>query len=214
MPTLLWWLAGLACLLLFVAIVILVIRFNQLSLARDLCTEGHRQLRADIHERRSLIPSFLESCTTLVEENPQLRSRVDAVADAFAAARQSTGPEAVGAAEEQLTVALAQLHQRLGEQQVAPGESASDAEYVARALFIQMCVVESRIAAGSRYYNANAVRYRSRRRGMMPVLMPRRFPEFTPVPYSELDLDLDTDSQDIVPSSDLDYRPGRLSEGL
>lgn len=213
MPTLLWWVIAPLGVLVCAAAVIAVIRFNQLSLARDLCQESRRQLTAAIAERHTLIPSFLESCALLVAEHPEMKPQIEAVGDAFAAARKATEPEAVGAAEEQLTVALMQLHQVFGEQQLSPAESASDAEYIARALFIQMCVVESRIAATSRYFNANTARYKRRRRGPLPVLMPRRFPDCKPLPYSELDFDPDTDSFDVVPGIDTGYRPGPLSEG-
>lgn len=201
-----------------VLLVRLLLRYNQLSLAADLCREGRRQLTADIADRHLLIPPFVEATRARLGECPA----GDELASAFQAARRAldTGEcDRIGTAEEALTEATAGLaaavHAELRAAAAPRAGSREDSMMeTLRYLYSQIIAIEGRIAAAARYYNRNVDRYHARRG--LPLSAPLRgiFRPCAPIRYSDLTLDPLESSADALRVIDEDYRPGRLSEEL
>lgn len=208
--------AGLA--VLGVLLVRTLLRYNQLSLAADLCREGRRQLTADIADRHLLIPPFVAATRARLGEGPA----VDALATAFTTARSALDAgecERIGPAEEALTEATAGLaavvHAELRGAAAPPLGSQEDSVMeTLRYLYSQIIAIEGRIAAAARYYNRNVERYHARR--ALPLSAPLRgfFRPCEPVRYADLTLDPLDSPEDALRVIDEDYRPGRLSEEL
>lgn len=196
----------------------LLLRYNQLSLAADLCAEGRRQLTADIADRHILIPPFVEATRSRLGDVPAL----DELTTAFATARRSLDAgecDRIGVAEEALTEAAAGLaaavHGELrGAAVPPPGSQEESVTETLRYLYSQIIAIEGRIAAAARYYNRNVDRFHERR--ALPLSAPLRgfFRPCEPIRYSDLTLDPLDSSEDALRVIDEDYRPGRLSEEL
>ncbi len=210
-----WLLAVIALVIALVVLGGLVTRFNQLSLARDLCDENRRQVDADIADRHLLLPAFLELCGKQIG----MTYEVQALGDAFTAARQADTAEEIGRAEENLTVAVEELAetmrchlQRDAERGQNP-DPGQDTGVTARYLYVQIRVIEGRIASAIRYYNQNVERYLERRAQIFCVPFRAVFARYAPVPYSDLEFDPAVSSEQALETLSEDYRPGRLSEG-
>lgn len=197
----------------------LVGRFNQLSLAADLCREGRRQLSADLSDRHLLVPPLAEAARKRVGDVPE----VTALGSALVSARRALEagrPEAIGSAEETLTEAVESLavvlHDELRRsEQGRLADPATEAlEETGRYLYGQVIAIEGRIAAAVRYYNRNVDRYHERL--ALPLSTPFRgvFSPCERVCYTDLTLDPLATSEDAMRAIEEDYRPGRLSEEL
>lgn len=164
-----WFIVG-GCVLaaLIVLFVILtVLRFNQLSMARSLCDEAKRQLIGEIRARHALVPAYIG---TLQQIAGQDLSRLEL---ALASAERAPFDHRGAAAENALTDAVddaalipAALTERsLTSDSARPQRAAVDEEIdtTIQLLHGQLQVLTERILAGARFYNTNVERYHRQR---------------------------------------------------
>ena len=164
-----WFIVG-GCVLaaLIVLFVILtVLRFNQLSMARSLCDEAKRQLIGEIRARHALVPAYIG---TLQQIAGQDLSRLEL---ALASAERAPFDHRGAAAENALTDAVddaalipAALTERsLTSDSARPQRAAVNEEIdtTIQLLHGQLQVLTERILAGARFYNTNVERYHRQR---------------------------------------------------
>lgn len=164
-----WFIVG-GCVLaaLIVLFVILtVLRFNQLSMARSLCDEAKRQLIGEIRARHALVPAYLG---TLQQIAGQDLSRLEL---ALASAERAPFDHRGAAAENALTDAVddaalipAALTERSLTSDSARSQRAAVNEEIDTTIQLlhgQLQVLTERILAGARFYNTNVERYHRQR---------------------------------------------------
>ncbi|MEY9259188.1 LemA family protein [Brevibacterium sp. H602] len=164
-----WFIVG-GCVLaaLIVLFVILtVLRFNQLSMARSLCDEAKRQLIGEIRARHALVPAYLG---TLQQIAGQDLSRLEL---ALASAERAPFDHRGAAAENALTDAVddaalipAALTERSLTSDAARSQRAAVNEEIDTTIQLlhgQLQVLTERILAGARFYNTNVERYHRQR---------------------------------------------------
>ncbi|WP_309132114.1 LemA family protein [Brevibacterium sp.] len=182
------WLVIAACalaLLIVVALVLTIVRFNQLSMARSLCDEAKRQLLVELRARHALVPAFLG---TLQQITAADFGRLGlALASAERAPFGARGAAAETALTRAIETAAASLggssSPRTGETSTpgetsAPGESSltvrdgmrEELETTAHLLHGQLEVLTERILAGARIYNTNVARYHRQRKRFLSRL--------------------------------------------
>lgn len=164
-----WFIVG-GCVLaaLIVLFVILtVLRFNQLSMARSLCDEAKRQLIGEIRARHALVPAYIGTLQQIAEQD---LSRLEL---ALASAERAPFDHRGAAAENALTDAVddaalipAALTERsLTSDSARPQRAAVNEEIdtTIQLLHGQLQVLTERILAGARFYNTNVERYHRQR---------------------------------------------------
>ena len=164
-----WFIVG-GCVLaaLIVLFVILtVLRFNQLSMARSLCDEAKRQLIGEIRARHALVPAYIG---TLQQIAGQDLSRLEL---ALASAERAPFDHRGAAAENALTDAVddaalipAALTERSLTSDAARSQRAAVNEEIDTTIQLlhgQLQVLTERILAGARFYNTNVARYHQQR---------------------------------------------------
>lgn len=167
--TVVWFIVG-GCVLaaLIVLFVILtVLRFNQLSMARSLCDEAKRQLIGEIRARHALVPAYLG---TLKQIAGQDLSRLEL---ALASAERAPFDHRGAAAENALTDAVneaalipAALSERPLTSDYARSQQSAVNEEIDTTIQLlhgQLQVLTERILAGARFYNTNVERYHRQR---------------------------------------------------
>ena len=171
-----WFIVG-GCVLaaLIVLFVILtVLRFNQLSMARSLCDEAKRQLIGEIRARHALVPAYIG---TLQQIAGQDLSRLEL---ALASAERAPFDHRGAAAENALTDAVddaalipAALTERsLTSDSARPHQAAVNEEIdtTIQLLHGQLQVLTERILAGARFYNTSVERYHRQRARRVSLL--------------------------------------------
>ncbi|GAA0035163.1 LemA family protein [Brevibacterium metallidurans] len=167
--------AGAASVLIVAAVMLIILRFNQLSMARSLCDEAKRQLVVELRARHGLVPAFIGTIGQVTTRD--LGSLELALASAE---RAPFGPRGA-AAENALTAAIDDAALLPGRRGGGPGTAPADAASAAVAttsaqagmrdeldmtvhlLHGQLTVLSERIVAVSRLYNANVDRYHRQR---------------------------------------------------
>lgn len=171
--TVVWFIVGgcvlVALIILF--IVLTVLRFNQLSMARSLCDEAKRQLIGEIRARHALVPAYIG---TLQQIAGQDLSRLEL---ALASAERAPFDHRGAAAENALTDAVndaalipAALTERSLTSDYARSQQAAVNEEIDTTIQLlhgQLQVLTERILAGARFYNTNVARYHQQR--MRPI---------------------------------------------
>lgn len=168
-----WYIVG-GCVLaaLVVLFVILtVLRFNQLSMARSLCDEAKRQLIGEIRARHALVPAYIG---TLQQIAGQDLSRLEL---ALASAERAPFDHRGAAAENALTAAVndaalipSARAERSLSSDFARSQTAAVNEEIDTTIGLlhgQLQVLTERILAGARFYNTNVERYHRQR--MRPI---------------------------------------------
>lgn len=171
------WLIVVACVLValvVLALVLTILRFNQLSMARSLCDEAKRQLIVELRARHALVPAFVG---TLGQITGSDLSRVEL---ALASAVRATFGRRGAAAENALTEAIngaARIPGTLSDWASAPeptqlvdGDVREELDTTVALLHGQLTVLTERILAGSRLYNTNVERYHRQRRRFLSRL--------------------------------------------
>lgn len=164
-----WFIVG-GCVLaalIILFIVLTVLRFNQLSMARSLCDEAKRQLIGEIRARHALVPAYIG---TLQQIAGQDLSRLEL---ALASAERAPFDHRGAAAENALTDAVndaalipAALTERSLTSDYARSQQAAVNEEIDTTIQLlhgQLQVLTERILAGARFYNTNVARYHQQR---------------------------------------------------
>ena len=167
--TVVWFIVG-GCVLaalIILFIVLTVLRFNQLSMARSLCDEAKRQLIGEIRARHALVPAYIG---TLQQIAGQDLSRLEL---ALASAERAPFDHRGAAAENALTDAVddaalipAALTERSLTSDAARSQRAAVNEEIDTTIQLlhgQLQVLTERILAGARFYNTNVERYHRQR---------------------------------------------------
>ena len=167
--TVVWFIVG-GCVLaalIILFIVLTVLRFNQLSMARSLCDEAKRQLIGEIRARHALVPAYIG---TLQQIAGQDLSRLEL---ALASAERAPFDHRGAAAENALTEAIndaaliptALTERSLTSDFARPQQAVSEeAETTILLLHDQLQVLTERILTAARFYNTNVERYHQQRR--------------------------------------------------
>lgn len=164
-----WLIIG-ACALAVVVVLVVVmtiLRFNQLSMARSLCDEAKRQLIVELRARHALLPAYIGTLQQLVPND------LGYVALALASAERAPFGHRGAAAENALTKAIddaAPIPGTLSDRALA-GESAmampagpdDELDTTVELLHGQLGVLTERIHSGARIYNTNVKRYHHQR---------------------------------------------------
>lgn len=167
--TVVWFIVG-GCVLaalIILFIVLTVLRFNQLSMARSLCDEAKRQLIGEIRARHALVPAYIG---TLQQIAGQDLSRLEL---ALASAERAPFDHRGAAAENALTDAVneaalipAALSERPLTSDYARSQQSAVNEEIDTTIQLlhgQLQVLTERILAGARFYNTNVARYHQQR---------------------------------------------------
>ena len=167
--TVVWFIVG-GCVLaalIILFVVLTVLRFNQLSMARSLCDEAKRQLIGEIRARHALVPAYIG---TLQQIAGQDLSRLEL---ALASAERAPFDHRGAAAENALTDAVndaalipAALTERSLTSDYARSQQAAVNEEIDTTIQLlhgQLQVLTERILAGARFYNTNVARYHQQR---------------------------------------------------
>lgn len=167
--TVVWFIVG-GCVLaalIVIFVVLTVLRFNQLSMARSLCDEAKRQLIGEIRARHALVPAYIG---TLQQIAGQDLSRLEL---ALASAERAPFDHRGAAAENALTDAVndaalipAALTERSLTSDYARSQQAAVNEEIDTTIQLlhgQLQVLTERILAGARFYNTNVARYHQQR---------------------------------------------------
>lgn len=147
-----WWIIA-ACIvaLAVVGILLLIlVLFNRLSMARSLCDEARRQLLVEVRARHALVPPFIGS---LQQTSRQDFSTLEL---ALASAERAPFGHRGAAAENALTRAINDSFE-------SSGLFGEDLDTTVQLLHGQLAVIAERIVAGARLYNSTVERYHRRR---------------------------------------------------
>lgn len=216
------------------AIIVLVIRNNQLSLACDLCAEALRQVNQQREQRHALVPEYV-SVALRYRDAPRLAAHISEVSRALATAVSADRPQDIGPAEENLTTRIESLALASGIAEVAapsPGSSptagvglgpspdatssptATPSTHDRTAIQLHdlnenLAMIEHRISAAVRYYNIVTTQYAAMRRRLCSLPLtgvhtPRAQIAYTPNEFP------DTPNSTIDSGADTDYRPGSV----
>lgn len=164
-----WFIVGGCALaaLIVLFVILTVLRFNQLSMARSLCDEAKRQLIGEIRARHALVPAYIG---TLQQIAGQDLSRLEL---ALASAERASFDHRGAAAENALTDAVddaALIPAALTERSLTSASARShqaavneEIDTTIQLLHGQLQVLTERILAGARFYNTNVERYHRQR---------------------------------------------------
>lgn len=168
-----WFIIGgcIAAALVVVLLVLTILRFNQLSMARSLCDEAKRQLIGEIRARHALVPAYIGTLQQMTG------NELSTIELALASAERAPFGHRGAAAENALTEAVDEaaliptaVNERsltsgpTGAQQAAVNE---EIETTIQLLHGQLQVLTERILAAARFYNVNVERYHRQR--MRPI---------------------------------------------
>jgi len=208
-----WAITAAAVVAVFLACVIIgVIRYNQLSLARDVCRESRRQLMSALSDRRALVPSYRHAVTEECDDPACRRALAPSLGildSAFAAAGTARSDGDIARREDELSKALVSVDDVFSERLPAGAPAGG-----AASLYEQLCVIEARIIAAVRYCNMNIRRYERRRTSVWSLPVRARFPSIEQLHYENLAVrDRMWDPEESISlDADAGYRPGQLSE--
>lgn len=152
-------------------LILTVLRFNQLSMARSVCDEAKRQLIGEIRARHALVPAYLGTLQQIAGQD------LSTLELALASAERAPFDHRGAAAENALTAAVndaalipAALTERSLTSDYARSQRAAVNEEIDTTIQLlhgQLQVLTERILAGARFYNTNVERYHRQR--MRPV---------------------------------------------
>ncbi|SMX64363.1 Uncharacterized conserved protein [Brevibacterium iodinum ATCC 49514] len=184
-----WFIVG-GCVLaalVIVLVILTVLRFNQLSMARSVCDEAKRQLIGEIRARHALVPSYIG---TLGQSPGQDLSRLEL---ALASAERASFDHRGAAAENALTAAIddaalipTAVTERALTSDFARSQQAAVNEEIDTTIQLlhgQLQVLTERIIAGARFYNTNVERYHRQRNRPISRLFKKVFK--SRVPFTE-----------------------------
>lgn len=230
-----WALAILLIVLVVVAAsaIVLVIRNNQLSLARDLCLEALRQVNVQREQRHALVPEFVSlarACRGNSSVDVGDGAAIGSTAERDVACRElssaltqavSVGTEepatpgdttaSVGPAEDQLTSAidaLAQIAKVRGE----TNQTHERCHVQLHDLYEHLLMVEHRLAAAVRYYNLVVMQYSTMRSSWISRPLMRVYRNFAHIAYTpnELNDDVPIANRTSEREKGTGYRPGSV----
>ncbi|SMY12285.1 hypothetical protein [Brevibacterium jeotgali] len=186
-------------------VVLLTIRYNQLSLNRSLTREARRQFDVARAARHGLIPVYVGAARRVLGEDPRIADLESAVVTAQAVRTRSDA----GVAEHAMTDAV---------RVVAAGtwEKAATAEAAVRFaddLLVQLEAHETHIGAAVRHHNASVRAYTRRRARILSLPWHGVYAEITQIDYAPSELDEHHIEDTVSPGSE-NYRPGRVGEDL
>lgn len=189
--------------------VVLVMRNNQLALARDLCVEALRQVNLQREQRHALVPEYIsvaKSCPAAEKVLPYQQ-----LSSALSLAVSANAPHEIGPAEEALT----ELIDTMATAADVDGPVTEEQERCMvqlHDLYEHLKMVEYRLSAAVRYYNLVVSQYSSMRLAWvsLPLLtMHRRFAHMAYTP-NELPDQPDTTLRGDGTETGTDYRPGSV----
>lgn len=165
-----WFIVGgcLVAALVIAFVVLTVLRFNQLSMARSVCDEAKRQLGGEIRSRHALVPAYIGTLQQIAGHDLAtlelaLASAERAPFDHRGAAAENALTEAINEAaliptaltERSLTSDFARSQQAVANEEI---------DTTIQLLHDQLQVLTERILTASRFYNTNVERYHQQRR--------------------------------------------------
>ena len=167
-----WFIIGgcIAAALLVLLLVLTILRFNQLSMARSLCDEAKRQLIGEIRARHALVPAYIGTLQQMTG------NELSTIALALASAERAPFGHRGAAAENALTEAVdeAALIPTANERSLTSGPAGAqqpavneEIDTTIQLLHGQLQVLTERILAAARFYNVNVERYHRQR--MRPI---------------------------------------------
>jgi LemA protein len=167
-----WFIIGgcVAAALLVLLLVLTILRFNQLSMARSLCDEAKRQLIGEIRARHALVPAYIGTLQQMTG------NELSTIALALASAERAPFGHRGAAAENALTEAVdeAALIPTANERSLTSGPAGAqqpavneEIDTTIQLLHGQLQVLTERILAAARFYNVNVERYHRQR--MRPI---------------------------------------------
>lgn len=163
-----WFIVG-ACVLALVilALVLTILRFNQLSMARSLCDEAKWQLLVELRGRHALVPAYIGTLQQVTTRD------LSSVELALASAERAPFGPRGAAAESALTRAIddaaqipSQISDRAGSTDSTPVMQTSPREELDTTIALlhgQLTVLSERILSGARIYNTNVDLYHRQR---------------------------------------------------
>lgn len=167
-----WFIIGVSVLALVVlALVLTILRFNQLSMARSLCDEAKRQLLVELRGRHALVPAYIGTLQQITTQD------LSSIELALASAERAPFGHRGAAAESALTRAVddaAQIPSQVSGKAIVTESTLAmetnpreELDTTIALLHGQLKVLTERILAGARIYNTNVDLYhRQRERGL------------------------------------------------
>lgn len=228
-----WALAILLIVLVIVAVVaiVLVVRNNQLSLARDLCLEALRQVNVQREQRHALVPEFVSlarACRTggddtadLANGSPQSRDEAGRELSSALTQAVSVGAEepatpgdttaSVGPAEDQLTSAIDTLA-HIARVQGEVTDTDETCRIQLHDLYEHLRMVEHRLSAAVRYYNLVVSQYSAMRSSWISRPLVGVYRKFAHIAYTPNDLtdDVPNTQRTSEREKGTGYRPGSV----
>ena len=162
--------------LLVAAVMLTILRFNQLSMARSLCDEAKRQLVVELKARHALVPAYIGTLQQVTTRD--LSSLELALASAERAVFGPRGAAAENALSTAIDGAALIPTTPSGGADAATSVQAGmrdELETTVLLLHGQLTVLSERIVAVSRLYNANVDRYHRQRARFLSRLFGRVF---------------------------------------
>lgn len=188
-----------------VAVVLLTIRYNQLSLNRSLTREARRQFDVARSARHGLIPVYLAAARRVLGSDPRIGELESAMTTAQAVRTRVDA----GVAERVVTDAV---------RAVSAGARAKDiaAEAPVRVvedLASQLEAHETHISAAVRHHNASVRGYARRRSRVLSTPWRGVYAPIAEIGYTPSELAEHPIDDSASPGSE-NYRPGRVGEDL
>lgn len=186
-------------------VVLLTIRYNQLSLNRSLTREARRQFDVARAARHGLVPVYVDAARRVLREDPRIADLESAV---VAAQTVRTRIDA-GVAEHVVTDAVRVVAAGTREKETAaeaPARFADD-------LLFQLEAHETHIGAAVRHHNASVRAYTRRRARILSVPWRGVYREIKQIDYAPSEPDEQHVDDSASPGSE-NYRPGRVGEDL
>lgn len=186
-------------------VVLLTIRYNQLSLNRSLTREARRQFDVSRAARHGLIPVYVGAARRVLGEDPRIADLESAVVAAQAVRTRIDA----GVAEHIVTDAVRVVAAAIRERAAAAGAPARFADD----LLFQLEAHETHIGAAVRHHNASVRAYTRRRARTLSVPWRGVYEAVEQIAYIPSEPDEHHIHDDASPGSE-NYRPGRVGEDL
>ncbi|SLM94652.1 LemA family protein [Brevibacterium yomogidense] len=200
------WVVLIAVLVLAAGIVVLLtIRYNQLSLNRSLTREARRQFDVARAARHGLVPVYVAEARRLLGEDPRIADLESAVV----AAQTVRSRIDAGVAEHVVTDAVRTVAAGIREKASAPEAPPGFADD----LLVQLEGHETHIGAAVRHHNASVRAYTRRRARVLALPWRGVYTEIKQIEYTPSEPDERHIHDDVSPGSE-NYRPGRVGEEL
>lgn len=185
-----WFIIGVCVLALVVlALVLTILRFNQLSMARSLCDEAKRQLLVELRGRHALVPAYIGTLQQITTQD------LSSVELALASAQRAPFGHRGAAAESALTRAVdaaAQIPSQVSGKAIVADSTLAmqtnpreELDTTIALLHGQLNVLTERILSGARIYNTNVDRYHQQRERALSRLFQNVFRAREPFTESE-----------------------------